>query len=150
VEQAQRRCGRPTKTGTKAPCKQLLNSGIYACRQHATEVDHAKAEAFREGADWMRELLREVYVKPDPKPVEIQEPAPVKSLRMRDAEGRQLVVVDGRYAYAWGGGSELKVGDQLQLPGAWWNGHAPWIGQVTQLGTDYDGYILSALYKIAK
>jgi hypothetical protein len=55
--------------------------------------------------------------------------------RTHDADGRQLVVADGRWTYAWSGQPPLAVGDRIVVPfGKQQKGMT-----VTALGTDYAG-----------
>jgi hypothetical protein len=61
-------------------------------------------------------------------------------MRLTDGRGRQLVTIDGRYGYAWSGTKPLEVGETVRLPPNWFR-RETFTGQVTSLGSDYDGAI---------
>lgn len=66
--------------------------------------------------------------------------------RIRYGEpGNQLVEIDHKLAYRWGGDVPLEVGEKVVLPGNWVRGNEPWTGEVTALGTTYDGPVVSVL-----
>jgi hypothetical protein len=67
--------------------------------------------------------------------------SPARSVfwRARDSEGRQLVVVDDRYTWAWCGTPDLEVGVHVVLPGNPWTRGQDYRGEVTALGSDYLG-----------
>lgn len=62
----------------------------------------------------------------------------MNELRMRDADGAQLVTVSTGYAYRWTGAKALKIGDEVELPGS---PIAPdgWFDVVSVLGSHYGG-----------
>ena len=56
------------------------------------------------------------------------------------------IIVDGRYTYTTE--FPLKLGDMVLLPTAYWLRDVrgdTWEGEVTQLGSDYDGHCESVL-----
>lgn len=64
-------------------------------------------------------------------------------IRQVDDLGRQIIVVDDRYAYVWDGDGNIRVGNRVHCPG----NNAGWWGTVTQLGSDYPGYMRVVLTK---
>ena len=54
------------------------------------------------------------------------------------AAGQQLVTIDHRLGYQWNGPEPLKIGDRVWLPKTPFM-YDDWIGEVTALGSSYDG-----------
>jgi hypothetical protein len=63
--------------------------------------------------------------------------------------GAQIVEVNHRYAYLWRGSEPLAVGDRVEAPGTPFSGFEPWIGTVTNLGSDYLGAMSTLLRKLS-
>lgn len=57
---------------------------------------------------------------------------------MRTHQGRQQIVAVGDYAYLAPEGRVLVVGDEVLLPGNWFDPKARW-AKVTGMGTSYTG-----------
>jgi len=54
--------------------------------------------------------------------------------------GSQYVTIDNLLAYQWTEKEPLKVGDKVRLPGNYTTGFDTWIGEVTSLGSTWDGH----------
>lgn len=57
--------------------------------------------------------------------------------RLKTDDGSQIVVVNGRYSYAWDGQPELQLGDAVIVEGRSPGSH--FTGVVTDFGTDFKG-----------
>lgn len=68
-----------------------------------------------------------------------------KESKLRMTAGGKQIVSIGDIAYTWGGRDRLKVGDTVRLPGNWTTGFEVWHGQVTAMGTYYDGELVDVL-----
>jgi hypothetical protein len=62
--------------------------------------------------------------------------------------GRQVVTINNRLAYVWRGNEPLKVGDKVWLPGNWTTMNHEFTGEVTSLGSAYDGALMPVLRRI--
>ncbi|WP_433261141.1 hypothetical protein ACQPZF_26020 [Actinosynnema sp. CS-041913] len=146
-----RRCGRPTKSGK--PCQTQLHGSVVSCRSHAADGDDELArwygigleEGMRRGqqmAEWSAEYRKDRVEQLESKVAELTKKLE-DALRYYDFDGDQVVEIDGRYAYRWGGSPPLEVGDRVVLPPNWFTttvrGKGPFEGTVTGLGTTYRG-----------
>jgi hypothetical protein len=58
-------------------------------------------------------------------------------MRMQTDDGAQIVVVDGRYSFAWNGTPKLIQDERIVCEGR--NAGSRFVGTVTGFGTDYEG-----------
>lgn len=142
-----RRCGRPTRSGT--PCRNPLFGHDLACATHATEQDRALADAYRKGYS---EGLRQGYdmgksgatseIDRLTRRVQDLQRQAEENARYYERDGDQVVEVGG-YGYRWSGSPPLEVGERVLLPENWLSavqrGHGPFEGVVTALGSTYEG-----------
>lgn len=68
-------------------------------------------------------------------------------LRLKQ-DDMQIVEIDDKYAYAWPGRTDLKIGDAVVLPGSSWLGSPAWSGRVTKIGTSYRGPVAQILRRV--
>lgn len=61
-------------------------------------------------------------------------------MRTQDSYGNQVVMLDNGLTYSWTKKTPLTVGERVRIPGNWAFG--PSQGTVTQLGSEYDGYLV--------
>lgn len=68
--------------------------------------------------------------------------------RRFEIDNLQVVTVDHHYSYLWDGAPPLKVGDHVQLPGAF--NAPPWAGTVTALGSTHHGVHKYVMHKLPR
>jgi hypothetical protein len=152
-------CGEPTKAGT--PCKNQSYSSlsgvdwVMPCSTHS-RPGHYKFRALLQqafdvgsarGASNERSTARLAAENEKRKDAMIA--AYAENSRTHDASGRQLVRVKN-YTYHWGDlTSPLNVGDEVMLPGSYWN-PSPWSGTIVALGSDYKGATVSVIKVVSR
>jgi len=60
----------------------------------------------------------------------------------------QKVVIEGGLTYAWEGDESLAVGDTVLVPPTYWQESAR-TATVVQIGSDYSGYLVNVIRKVA-
>lgn len=145
--QEARKCGRPTKART--PCKGQPHGYLAGCALHNTD-DEIEIAALLDRAVWLGYERGSKSEKGSQKlKIEHLEKTVRRLEKKLDAAHRkffdgsaQLVTV-GRYGYRWTGSPTLEVGDEVMLPENYvslmQHGPGPWPGQVTALGSTFDG-----------
>lgn len=148
-----RRCGRPTRSGT--PCQALLHGFDVSCKSHAAEDDSELAKWYERGlhtglrrgqemAGWTAQHNVERVKELEHQVQELKQKLEDAS-RYYEIEGDQVVEVDGRYAYRWGGSPRLEIGELVVLPPNWLTttvlGSGSFDGTVTGFGTTYQGQL---------
>ena len=149
-----RRCGRPTKSGTR--CRALLAySGFISCKLHRAAGDDEIEWGYRRGMiaarqdeEQIRRCAMEAARAELRRETELERRRQEEAAAFRTQEGgAQIVVVDG-YTYRWFG-DPLAVGDRVMLPpppvSQMKHGPGPVPGVVTALGSSYRGALSSVL-----
>ena len=162
-----RTCGRSTKSGQ--PCRQQLHGMMYrACKIHETPEDKAYREGYEASlrANWetyerYRQESKDFWIEEGKRQArrETQQEARRReeeaSFRLKDFMGRQIVQVNlaeegkpkNAYAYTWGGGELLAIGDYVRIQSPWSSGET-WKVEVVGLGTSYTGSLKTVISKV--
>jgi len=121
------------------------SQGEIVCKIHATDADRELMAELREALAWRENFGAEsardqarMAARNEARELLDAERAshPCEHWKQRDAHGRQLVQVLGRYGYA-NTGADVQVGDYVAIPGSDW--HPARSVPVTRLGSDYQG-----------